>query len=84
MGKPLAYILDTPEQPDDADNPLQRGFGNEGNEADVRRFEARFDCPLTDGYGQTETGASIGRVPGTPVGSLGKGSDAVEGTTPDR
>ena len=83
VGKPLAYILDTPELPDDADNPLQRGFGNEGNEADVRRFEARFDCPLTDGYGQTETGASIGRVPGTPVGSLGKGTDAVKVIDPE-
>jgi fatty-acyl-CoA synthase len=83
VGKPLAYILDTPEQPDDADNPLLRGFGNEGNEADVRRFEARFDCPLTDGYGQTETGASIGRVPGTPVGSLGKAPDAVKVINPE-
>jgi fatty-acyl-CoA synthase len=83
VGKPLAYILDTPELPDDGDNPLQRGFGNEGNEADVRRFEARFNCPLTDGYGQTETGASIGRVPGTPVGSLGKGTDAVKVINPE-
>ena len=83
VGKPLAYILDTPEQPDDADNPLQRGFGNEGNEADVRRFAARFDCPLIDGYGQTETGASIGRVPGTPVGSLGKAPDAVKVIDPE-
>jgi fatty-acyl-CoA synthase len=83
VGKPLAYILDTPERPDDADNPLQRGFGNEGNEADVKRFEARFGVPLTDGYGQTETGASIGRVPGTPVGSLGKGSDAVKVINPE-
>ena len=83
VGKPLAYILDTPELPDDGDNPLQRGFGNEGNEADVRRFEARFNCPLTDGYGQTETGASIGRVPGTPVGSLGKGTDDVKVINPE-
>ncbi|MEX1008304.1 MAG: AMP-binding protein [Acidimicrobiia bacterium] len=83
VGKPLAYILDTPEHTDDADNPLVRGFGNEGNEADMRRFEARFACPLTDGYGQTETGATISRVPGTPVGSLGKGSDAVKVINPE-
>jgi len=51
VGKPLAYILATPEQPDDADNPLERGFGNEGNESDMRRFEARFGCRLIDGYG---------------------------------
>lgn len=73
VGKPLAYILATPEAPDDTDNPLTRGFGNEGNETDLHAFERRFGCPLTDGYGQTETGASIGRVPGTPAGALGMG-----------
>jgi fatty-acyl-CoA synthase len=78
VGKPLAYILATPEQPNDADNPLERGFGNEGNESDMRKFEARFGCRLIDGYGQTETGASITRVPGTPVGSLGTAPDAVK------
>lgn len=71
VGKPLTYILATPERPDDADNPLRRGFGNEGSEIDIARFAARFDCVLTDGYGQTETGASIVRVPGMPAGSLG-------------
>ena len=30
-GKPLAYLLATPEQPDDADNPLRVAFGNEGS-----------------------------------------------------
>jgi fatty-acyl-CoA synthase len=83
VGKPLAYVLATPEQPDDADNPLERGFGNEGNESDMRRFEQRFGCRLIDGYGQTETGASITRVPGTPVGSLGTASDAVKVVNPD-
>ena len=32
VGKPLSYILATPEQPDDADNPLVRAFGNEGTD----------------------------------------------------
>lgn len=71
VGKPLTYILATPELPDDADNPLRRGFGNEGSEIDIARFAARFGCVLTDGYGQTETGASIVRVPNMPAGSLG-------------
>lgn len=71
VGKPLAYVLATPEKPDDADNPLRRGFGNEGSESDLARFAERFGCKLTDGYGQTETGASIVRVPDMPKGSLG-------------
>jgi fatty-acyl-CoA synthase len=30
-GKPLAYLLATPERTDDADNPLRVAFGNEGS-----------------------------------------------------
>ena len=42
VGKPLAYVLATPERPDDADNPLVRAFGNEGASVDVERFATRF------------------------------------------
>ena len=76
VGKPLTYILATPEQDDDRVNPLRRGFGNEGSEIDLLRFAERFDCKLTDGYGQTETGASIVRVPNMPTGSLGVAAQA--------
>lgn len=76
VGKPLTYILATPEQSNDRDNPLRRGFGNEGSEIDLLRFAERFDCVLTDGYGQTETGASIVRIPNMPTGSLGVAAQA--------
>ena len=76
VGKPLTYVLATPEKADDRDNPLRRGFGNEGSEIDLLRFAERFDCKLTDGYGQTETGASIVRVPNMPTGSLGVAAQA--------
>jgi fatty-acyl-CoA synthase len=77
VGKPLAYVLATPERPDDAHNPLVRAFGNEGGRGDVERFAARFACVVTDAYGSTEGGASVARTPDTPPGALGR---APEGT----
>ncbi len=83
VGKPLAYVLAQPESADDANNPLKRGFGNEGSEADIRRFAERFNCPLTDGYGSTEAAVSIGRVPGMPAGSIGVAAPSVKVLNPD-
>ncbi|MGH9091116.1 MAG: AMP-binding protein [Acidimicrobiales bacterium] len=77
VGKPLAYVLATPERPDDADNPLVRAFGNEGGRGDVERFARRFGCAVTDAYGSTEGGATVSRTPDTPPGALGR---APEGT----
>jgi fatty-acyl-CoA synthase len=77
VGKPLAYILATPELPDDADNPLTRVFGNEGSADDVTRFATRFGVPVTDAYGSTEGGATVARTPDSPAGALGR---APEGT----
>ena len=37
-GKPLAYLLATPERADDADNPLRVAFGNEGSPEIVDAF----------------------------------------------
>lgn len=71
VGRPLAYILATPHSDDDKNHSLRIGFGNEGAEADLERFRERFGVQLIDGYGQTEMGASISRVPGMPSGSLG-------------
>ena len=71
VGKPLAYILATPEQPDDADNPLRIVFGNEASDTDIAEFGRRFGCAVIDGYGSSEGGASVSRTPDTPPGSLG-------------
>jgi fatty-acyl-CoA synthase len=77
VGKPLSFILATPVQPDDADNPLVRAFGNEGTTDDVGRFAERFGVAVTDAYGSTEGGATVQRTPDTPPGALGR---APEGT----
>jgi fatty-acyl-CoA synthase len=71
VGRPLAYILATPEAPDDAKNPLRRVFGNEASEPDMRAFEGRFGCVIKEGYGSSEGGVSINRTPDTPPAALG-------------
>ncbi len=71
IGKPLAYVLATPEQPDDADNPLRVAMGNESTHADVVRFSARFGLHVFDGYGATESGLNILRTPETPPNAMG-------------
>ena len=77
VGKPLAYILATPERDDDADNPLRVAFGNEANDKDIEEFERRFDVQVEDGFGSTENAVMVIREPGTPKGSIGKGAEGV-------
>jgi fatty-acyl-CoA synthase len=78
VGKPLSYVLATPENPDDADNTLRAVYGNEGAPADIDRFAARFGCRVVDGFGSTEGGVAIGRTPDTPDGALGPLPDGIE------
>ena len=77
VGKPLAYVLATPEQPDDADNPLRVAFGNEAADRDIEEFGRRFGCTVWDGFGSTENAVIITREEGTPAGSIGKGFEGV-------
>ena len=78
VGKPLSYILATPELGDDADNPLRIAFGNEANEKDIAAFAARFGCEVRDGFGSTENAVIISRVEGTPAGSIGRPMEGVK------
>ncbi|OBI85141.1 long-chain-fatty-acid--CoA ligase FadD17 [Mycobacterium sp. E740] len=71
VGKPLSYVLATPQRPDDGDNPLRAVYGNEGAPADIERFAQRFGTVVMDGFGSTEGGIAIARTPDTPPGSLG-------------
>ena len=78
VGKPLSYVLATPELPDDADNPLRAVYGNEGAPGDVERFGHRFGTLVIDGFGSTEGGVAISRTPYTPPGALGPLPDGTE------
>ncbi|HEY2043500.1 MAG TPA: fatty-acid--CoA ligase FadD1 [Jatrophihabitans sp.] len=77
VGKPLAYVLSTPERPDDADNPLRVAFGNEASDRDIAEFSRRFGVEVWDGFGATENAVIVTREPGTPPGSIGRGLDGV-------
>ena len=83
VGKPLSYVLATPEQPDDADNPLRAVYGNEGVPDDIERFGQRFGCVVQDGFGSTEGGIGIVRTPDTPPGSLGPLPPGIDIFDPD-
>ncbi len=78
VGKAIAYILATPERPDDAENTLTSAFGTEASVRDRSRFRKRFGCYLIEGYGQSEGGAAVNPVVGMPKGALGKPVDAVD------
>jgi fatty-acyl-CoA synthase len=78
VGKAIAYILATPERPDDGENTLRSAFGTEASVRDRDRFRNRFGCYLIEGYGQSEGGAAINPVLGMPPGALGKPVDDID------
>jgi fatty-acyl-CoA synthase len=72
VGKALGYLLATPEQPDDADNQLGRGFGTEASPEDQAYFKRRFGADLYEGYGSSEGGGAVVLDPDQPEGALGR------------
>jgi fatty-acyl-CoA synthase len=78
VGSPLAYILDTPERSDDADNPLRFAFGNEAPRHAIDSFARRFGCKVSDSYGASEVGVVFTRQDGDPAGCLGRAMPGVQ------
>lgn len=83
VGKPLAFVLGTEEQPDDADNPLRVAFGNEAGDRDIAEFGRRFGCTVWDGFGSTEGAIIVTREVDCPPGSIGRGFPGVAIYDPD-
>jgi fatty-acyl-CoA synthase len=77
-GKPLAYLLATPDRPDDGDNPLRVAYGNEGSPQIVEAFARRFDVRVIDAFGATEGGVAVSRVEGAPPAAMGLVGDNVK------
>lgn len=83
VGKPLAYVLATPERADDHDNPLRVAFGNEAADRDIAEFSRRFGCTVSDGFGSTEGAVIITRGGECPPGSVGRGFPGVSVYNPE-
>jgi fatty-acyl-CoA synthase len=82
-GKPLAYLLATPEKPDDADNPLRLAYGNEGSPQVVEAVADRFGVAIVDVFGSTEGAIALDRSGGPPRGSVGRLRQGIKIVDPD-
>lgn len=71
-GKPLSFLVATPERPDDTDNPLRIAFGNEGSPEVVARFARRFGVEVVDAFGATEGAVAVLREDEMPSGAVGR------------
>ncbi|GAB5894501.1 AMP-binding protein [Mycolicibacterium mageritense] len=76
VGKALGYLMATEERPDDADNPLVRGFGTEASPDDQNKFRRRFGAELFEGYGSSEGGGAVALAPDAPRAALGRPAHA--------
>lgn len=70
-GKPLSYLLATPERSDDHDNTLRIAFGNEGSPEVIEGFARRFGVEVIDAFGATEGGIALNRGPEVKPGAMG-------------
>jgi len=80
VGRSIAYVLAQPPTEHDRDNRLRLGFGTEASLRDRELFMERFDCPLLENYGSSESVITLNRTDETPAESLGV---AIESPTSD-
>ena len=83
VGRALAYILATQEDPADCDHVVKFALAPESSPADIRAFRHRFGIPCFAGYGSSENAITMSPVPGMPMEALGKPSDEVDAAIVD-
>ena len=76
-GKPLSYLVATPERADDGDNTLRVAFGNEGSPQVVDEFRRRFGVEVIDAFGSTEGAIAVNRDVEAREGALGVAGDTI-------
>ena len=83
VGKPLAYVLATPERAGRRRQPAARRVRQRGQRPRHRRVRPPVRRAGVDGFGSTENAVIITREAGTPTGSIGKGFPGVAIYNPD-
>ena len=83
-GKPLAYLLATPEKPDDADNTLRLAYGNEGSPQVVETVSRALRTSRWSTCSDRPRGRSHSTAPADPPrGSIGALREDVAIVDPD-
>jgi fatty-acyl-CoA synthase len=83
VGRVLAYVLATPESPEDKDHHVKFALAPESSPADIRAFRERFGIHCVAGYGSSENAVIMVPVPGMSRDALGVPQDGVDAAIVD-
>ena len=83
VGRALAYVLATPESPEDRDHQVKFALAPESSPADIRSFKQRFGIACFAGYGSSENAITMSPVPGMPRDALGKPPEDIDAAIVD-
>lgn len=83
VGRALAYILATPETPEDRDHRVKYALAPESSPRDMQAFEERFGIPCVSGYGSSENVVIMEPRPGLPLDALGVPQEGVDAAVVD-
>ncbi|MDQ2647937.1 MAG: AMP-binding protein, partial [Actinomycetota bacterium] len=83
VGRVLAYVLATPETPEDRDHRVAFALAPESSPTDIRAFRQRFGIHCVAGYGSSENAVIMVPVPGMPKDALGVPQDGIDAAVVD-
>jgi fatty-acyl-CoA synthase len=83
VGRALAYILATPESPEDRDHQVKFALAPESSPRDVRAFRKRFGILCVTGYGSSENVIIMEPRAGLPKDALGMPQEGVDAAVVD-
>lgn len=83
VGRALAYILATPEAPEDRDHQVKFALAPESSPRDVRAFRKRFGILCVTGYGSSENVIIMEPRAGLPKDALGVPQEGVDAAVVD-